>query len=250
MSFSATEIIFNGISSTRFGLNLITEGDNSNGGIDVNIMTDKSSSNYKQLLLGVDYNKPLSFNLTLHREEPISRTELSVIQNWLFGHNTYKKLQIVQSDMNQIFYMCILNSPKLIQSGNKLHGIGFQVVCDSPFAYENEVTTTITSSGNITNTSDHWDYVYPYVEIVPSGSAVTIKNVTDNNRVTIIEKCVANEIIKLDGNTGIVTSSRDVNILDNFNKRFIRLLPNVNSFTLSGVKSLKIKYCPIRKVGG
>lgn len=130
-----------------------------------------------------------------------------------------------------------------------------EVICDAPFAWENERTYNYNNpSGNILfqNLTDYNDYTYPKIQMTcnKAGGTISIINKTDENRETKLVNLSQNEVITLDNSLQIITSSLDLNRLSNFNKKFFRLLPNLNTLSVSGnISNLKIMHKPARKVG-
>lgn len=124
MAYSATEFIFDGIPSGLYGLQIMNFDNNSqndsSGLGDLKIETDRINRNPMTYLLDATYDKPLEFKLHFGSPIPIDRHKLSLIQRWLFGHKEYKKLQIVQDDLQNIYYNCILNKPKIITISNEI----------------------------------------------------------------------------------------------------------------------------------
>lgn len=253
MAFTATEFIFDGIASSTYGLYIGGTNKNSttSNGINFSTNTEVSGTGFKQMLLSVRYDAPMVFTLDIFSEEPMDNIMISKIQNWLCGRDGYKKLSIEQKDLAGIYFNCIIGSPKVTYIGNVARMLSVTVTCDSAFAYEVEKEISYSSSGwTFKNTSDHWDYLIPNsVEITCRGGDVKITNTADG-RETIIKDRRSGEIITMCEETGVVKSSSGIKMIDSFNKKFIRFLPNDNQFTMQNVSSVKIKYEIIRKVVG
>lgn len=253
MAFLATEFVFDGVPSSAYGLFIgnTGRGNASSSGISFNMTMDMSGSGTKQLLLGVKYDAPLTFNLDVFSFEPMDNLHISKVQNWLCGRNTYKKLQIVQDDLSSVYFNCIIGKPNITYVGNMARMISFQVTCDAPWAYElpKEIVKN-TSTWSFRNTSDHWDWLIPnFVEITCSGGDLKIVNVTDG-RETVLLNRKSGEIITMSETTGVVKSSSGLRLMDDFNKNFIRFVSGNNDFVMQNVSQIKINYNLIRKVVG
>lgn len=261
MSFGALTFVFDGIPSERMGLYLFnTDSKESeiSGGANLTLHTDKTNRSYKHNLLGVSEDKPLEFTLSFGSFDPLTRYDISSIQKWLFGHREYKKLQIVQEDMMNVYYNCILNNPKIITAGNIPYMFECTVTCDSPFAWEKEKVYEYTLNGAETvivhnNMSDINDYTYPIIEFDSklSQNTVSLMNLSNNNRETKIQGLMLNEKITLDNEKQIISSSSDLSRLGNFNKNWFELVKGENRIQVTGkIGTLTIKYANARRIGG
>lgn len=261
MSFSALTFIFDGVSSESKGLYLFSMDSKEtdiDGGAKLKLHTDKTNMSYKHNLLGVSEDNALEFNLAFGSLEPLSRYDISSIQKWLFGHREYKKLQIVQEDMLNVHYNCILSDPKIITVGNMPYMFECKVICDSPFAWENEATYEYVLNGNqstIThiNTSDVNDYTYPIIEFDSkvASNTVTLTNLSNENRETRIEGLAQGEKITLNNENQIIESSIGLSRLSKFNKNWFELVQGENQIKVTGnVGTLKIRYANARRIGG
>lgn len=260
MSFYAYNFIYNGKSSEDYGLFICSIGGNMStteeGGGGVNIHTDKTNKMDHNYLLGTSYDDVLKFTLTFACKEPKTRLEVSEINNWLIGHDDYKKLYIEQEDMENIYFNCIMNDFRITNIAGLPCAFECEVVCDRGWGLEDEkdYTYNISSSGNSfshNNTSHTNRITLPILTIKMSGSGdVTITNTTNNNYQTKLTGLSGGEIITLDCENEIITSSLDLMRLSNFNKHWFELLPGNNNISVTGsVSEVKITYSNIRKVG-
>ena len=102
-----------------------------------------------------------------------------------------------------------------------------------------------------TNKSDNSDYLYPSLVITMNsfGGDVTITNSSDANRVFEITSLTAGEIITVDNDRGMLTSSLDLRRMGSFNKLWFRMPQGRNEFNISGnVESVVMSYDFARKV--
>lgn len=254
MAFGGLEFVFDDIHCSQYHLQICSMGNgsgSSSGGTDVTLHTDKTSSSYKFNLLGVSEDKPLTFDLSFSPLKVMTRQEVGLIQKWLFGHKEYKTLRIVQDDMSEVYYNCLLGDSEIHFSGNHPVLISCKVTCDSPFAWENPRTYTYTTARfTHLNKSDINDYVYPIVEFTTSGGIAMIVNESNEGREALFEGLLAGERIVIDGEYQTVSSSKNLNRLKNFNKKWVELVSGENVIATTGITSLKITYANARRIGG
>lgn len=261
MSFGALSFVFDGIPSERMGLYLLnTESKETTitGGAKLTLYTDKTNKSYKHSLLGVSEDEPLEFKLTFGSLNPLSRYDISAIQKWLFGHKEYKKLQIIQDDMVGVYYNCILDDPEITTIGNIPYMFECTVICDSPFAWEDEKVYeyeigSLPKTIKLYNTSDVNDYTYPLVEFTSKASSNTVSliNLSNDSRETKIEGLALNEKVTMNNEFQILTTSTDLGRLKNFNKNWFELVRGENVIQVSGnIDTLKITYANARRIGG
>lgn len=260
MGFYAYNFTFDGKSSEDYGLFICSIGSKSSspedGGGAVNIHTDKTNKMDHNYLLGTSYDNVLSFTLTFGCKQGKTRLEVSEINNWLIGHDDYKKLYIEQEDMVNIYFNCILNDFKIVSIAGIPYAFECEVVCDRGWGLENEkdYIYNVSSTGNSfshNNTSHTNKITLPVLTIKMSGGGdITITNVTNDNYQTKLTGLNSGEIITLDCENEIILSSLGLMRLSNFNKHWFELLPGNNNITITGnISEIKITYSNIRKVG-
>src|ERR1035437_2464599 len=137
MSFNAYEFIFDGIPSSNYGLvissiNNSGVGDSSMGSSS-NPITKKLLRNPKEYIFGVELSPVLTFDLEITSQNPISADMRNFIGSWLFGQMTYKKLQILQDDLQNYYYNVLFTDATLIYAGNLHYGYKIKARSDSPF---------------------------------------------------------------------------------------------------------------------
>lgn len=201
MAFWGKRFIFDSIPSERYSL-IISAGDgevsSTKASMNMELITETIFRRPIPYLLGVKTDKPLQLNASITTTEgEITIEDARLIQKWLFGHLTYKKLYVVQNDMPDYYFNCILLDPQIRRVGNIIRGFEFTIQCDSPFGgYGNTITDTITKlenaydlveiseelekytftqttqTMNIYNTSDNNDYTYPIIKVYMKNSFI------------------------------------------------------------------------------
>lgn len=261
MAFWGYTFIFDSIPSEMYNL-FISSPDGgmveTNGSGDVQLLTQTVFRNPKPYLLGVQQAPVLSFDVMFTSPDELMVDDIRAIQSWLFGQQIYKKLQIVQYDMQDIYFNCFLTAPQIIRTGNLIKGISGTVVCDSPFAWLFPKKFSLTSFSGISddtvvinNVSDNNYYEYPfiYVKMDGFGGSCTITNITDSSRVFELTGLSAGEEITIDNERNIIVSSTGLLRLGNFNKKWFRLLKGANTVNFHGnYETVEITYSPARKV--
>lgn len=270
MSFWGLEFIYNGIPSSNFGL-FISKIDGqgvleSPLGSSVKLITKKIFRNPVEFLYGVEQGPVLEFDLEFFSINPLSALDRSLVASWLFGQQKRGKLQILQDDLQNVYFNCIMDSSTASYAGNLAIGFKAHVICDSPFGWEEPKTQTETSGGTmfgpvyVFNESADNYYTYPYVKFNCStaSAALTIQNMTDDDiigyeRKTIFTGLDNAEIITMDNKHQILLSSTDKFRLDDpyFNRVWIRLLPGTNRlYIIANVTSFQITWDVAKKIGG
>jgi len=262
--FWGKTFIFDNVPSETYNLGIINfdEGKiNSPGGADIEIVTKQLYRKPKPLFFGTSQRPVLQFPLTIGTIDWLDGQTRSLIQKWLFGHKVYKKLQILETDLEDCYFYCFLTNSAPTYVGNMNTAYSCTVVCDAPWAWEPARTMTrtytddhyVTDSMNFYNSSADNDYLYPTVKFITNniGSSFTLTNVTDASRQFIFTGISPIETITVDNYTQQMTSSTGLYRLSQFNKNWFRLLPGNNKLNWEGgMSNISITYQLAHKVGG
>ena len=251
MSFYGSSFSFDGVSCEEYGLMMYdfdshTQG-NSKYASGMKIMEDRLPMLNRSLFYGAYYEEPLEFTLVFGADEdtaandvPIDRQDVEVIGSWLTGHNEYKWLVIDQPDMEGLRYRCIITDLETIEVGMCKWAFQCTVHCDSPYAYtlpkieqyvvdgERDVVLHSRSSAN--------NPYYPEIVISLDGSnSFSITNLSDNNRSTeFTDLPQTTDTIRVSGDTGVVSAESGLNMYQNFNFVFPRLVRGDNHLKIMG----------------
>ena len=263
MSFWGQSFIFDGIPSETHSLGIHTPdgSDASNmGSSNVELLTQEVWRKAKEYLLGVKHAENLEFDVSFRSENELTTADLNIIQKWLFGHQSYKQLQIVQYDMDTIYFNCFLMSPTVFRAGNLIKGVNATVRCDSPFGWtfpkvlsNDYVDVDVSETIVFNNLSDDNDYLYPEIIITmnSSGGDLVLTNSSDDDRVFSFAGLSADEIVTVKNELNIISSSTGLRRLDTFNKKWFRFTPGRNSILVEGnISNLTINYQFAKKMGG
>jgi phage-related protein len=211
------------------------------------IMSQKLFRRSTPYFFGSSPSPVLSFEMSAFSEEEIDADLFQLIQKVFFSSRTYKRLQIDQYDLQNTYFSCILNNPKIVRVGNLLSGIKFDVNCNSPFAFKfpktvvyNYTVPVVDNTITFNNDSDDTGgYLYPStIQTCNSfGGDISITNLDDSNRVSLLTGLLPNEIITIDSSLQTISSSTGLKRLSLFNKKFLRLVPGLNRLRIQGATS-------------
>lgn len=269
--FYAYDFIYDDVSSKQFDLKIITFDDGSPlsgaGSADIEVISQRVLRKSRPYYLGRIEKAPLEFSLTFGRAQTISAMDRDLISNWLFGRSEYKKLYILQDDMNGAYFNCFLAEPKPVYIGGINYAFECTVTCDSPYAYSYPKITSgsygASGSGvevdtfRIYNYSSEDNYLYPDIsfKMKSSGSYITLINQNDDNREFTFgisgSPLAGEEEISVDNDLQIIESSTGLRRVSHFNKNWFRLVPKMNVVTLEGpVDWISIRRTERFKIGG
>jgi phage-related protein len=260
--FYGAEFVYGGVSSVNYDLRIMnfgsSEGD-SNAGGDVSIISDWIVRRPKAFYFGRSQNTPLEFDFTVGSFNPVPGWMRSKIENWLIGSMNYMPLQIIQDDIQIVTYNVIITKATNKYIGNLNYAINLHAYCDAPWGFESLKTFTKSyvlvgvknETFNFYNGSDNPDYLYPSISFTLDflGTDFTLTN-NSEVRSSIFTGLSTGETITIDDKFQI-TSSTGLHRMSNFNKKFFRLLPGMNSITILGsIYNFSMAYQFARKIGG
>ena len=249
MTFYAANFIYDGIPASQYGLRIssLSDSGSDHAGADVELITQSIYRKPNVYLLGVKQSPILSIPVTFTVNGELSSKQSAVISRWLFGRDNYKKLQIVQDDMQYVYFNCMLQNPTVIRVGNIIRGYNANIVCDSPFAWEFPKRISYTfdtyllyENIDINNTSDVSDYIYPQIEIKTNqfGGYFSIINKSDNNRVFMINNLSPSKYYRIDNNmqsaTRVDNGENCVPYMKDNGYKWFRYIKGLNKLTVVG----------------
>lgn len=198
----------------------------------------------KPYFYGRYYQSVLEFDFTVGSFNYIDGQTRHAIESWLIGRSTYLPLRIVQDDIEDVVYNCIITKSTQNYVGNLNYGLNLHAVCSSPWAEKIQPTLTKTYAGGLStetfsylNSSAYNGYNRPTITFTMDATATyfSIINASDNNREFRFDALSPLETITVDNERGIITSSIVGQLrIANFNKNFLRLIQGINNLTLSG----------------
>lgn len=257
MSYFGRAFVFDSVPCEEYDLMLydvngIDDSDIKLPGIG-DIVDETVGDKWKPYFYGTKPANKLEFDIVfgvnedrIDRFKYLDRYEVAAVSAWLTGYKEYKWLFIDQPDMRPFGYRCLIKDLDVTQYGKVPWALKAHVVCDSPYAYLEEMTKNIIVNGSKTieyfNPSSLNDFFYPVITFRrTSGTAFAIKNAQDGNRgpsFTNIPLSVSS--IKIDNEHGVVTNNANLNLYDGFNFQFLRLARGYNYLTITGTGTLDI----------
>ncbi len=263
MPFYSSLFQYDGISSSVYNLYLSEidgEGESSDmGSSSMEIYNQKLYRRSVPYFYGSTPSENLSMDISITSPDNIDSKTSQLISKWLFSNRGYKKLLVLQPDMQNVYINCIFNEPKIERIGNMIYGYTATLEADAPFAWKFPKTVTYTYTSEVTDTTfvfnnmndDAGDYLYPTLSIVinNAGGDITLTNSSDSNRVFSFTDLLPNETLTVNNSLQQITSSTGLKRMSNFNKKFFRLVPGVNNIRLQGnVASIGITYQYVAKI--
>lgn len=261
------DLIIGNFRSSDYGLII---GSFSNGeseddiGMKTSTIEEFIGHNPVPVYLGQKYTDKLKLQITLIKNPCMfydkiyfNEKECRAILRILTGLKGYQWLKLAAQALDDdLWYKVRINSVTYKRVGGHVVGILLEAECDSCYAWSKEYNITVNAKANqhfyIYNyTDDLNNYVYPITSII-SSSAVDIKltNLSDNNWTTVIKCIQAQEKITIDSGHQIISSNLPHELLlDNFNLRWIRLVPEKNEYLCNTDISIVMKFRVPRKVG-
>ena len=265
MAFYGKSFLYDNIPSETYGLYILdfeTTGGltESEAGGETEPIEEWIYRRSKSYHYGNIMNTPLEFDLTVASFDPIPGYDRGKILQWLLGRGSFKKLQICEDDISNVYFNALCTSAKTIYVGNVNRGMKLHFRCDSPYGWEFPKTITYTFTGNqiknfifdFYNSSDSDEYLYPIVDFTLNsiGNSISIQNITTGETAFSFTGISPNENIVIDNYLKTIVSSTGLLRLNKFNKAWLRFIRGRNQLrVISGIGTLKITYSFPRKIG-
>lgn len=263
--FWTKSFTFDGVPSENYSLLISSMANNSEESSsfpgDIKIHSEKLFRRSNEFLYATEINPVLEFPVTFTTDSgDLSGVDVENVGKWLFGRKNYAKLKILQYDISDVIYTCLLVKPQIIRVGNLVRAINCVVHCKDAWGVTESKTFNYTFSPpcvNIPitnkNRSDDTSYTYPTLIITMSGAGgdVSLTNTSDASRIFSFTGLLANEILTVNNDLQILSSSTGLRRLSNFNKKFFRLVNGTNTILVNGaVSSIVVQYPLAKKIGG
>lgn len=182
--------------------------------------------------------------------------ECRTILRKITGIRGYQWMKLMDENVSEnVWYKAKINSIAYKRVGGNIVGIILSMECDSSFAWSSENNITINATANkpffiFNNTDDLNNYVLPIVKITSlSNGTLSLFNKTDN-WTSEIKNIKTNEILNMNCNKELLSSSIVHNLLLNdFNMHWIRLLPGKNEYLSNIDAAITFNFRVPRKVG-
>lgn len=165
-----------------------------------------------------------------------------------------------ESWMVKTHYYVTFNVQPLV-GGSDVYGFSLEMKSNAPFGYYDKVSLSNNSPTlSVEDISDEQGYQYPIVELTVTMAGTVVLQNTIDTRYTLIDNCVAGEVITLDGEKGMINSSENHDKLySDFNYFYPRIINSmdengndlrINNYKVrSNVANItKFEYSPICKI--
>ena len=131
MAFYGRSFIYDGVPSELYGLYIMDINadsiSSSMGSSSMDILEQKIYRKATPYFFGSTPSPKLEFEFSAYAEQELDAVQFELIQKWLFSSRTYKKFQIDQFDINDIYFNAILNEPKIQRIGNLIQGFSCRI---------------------------------------------------------------------------------------------------------------------------
>lgn len=241
-------------------------------GSELSLETVKTSN--KDNILFTKYNDVISVTFDILKRNCYDQNDMyftdadiSRIMIWL-NRKEYHKFKPLYDDdkLVDVYYYGTFTKIDAIYIAGEVVGFTLTFTANAPYgfteveSFEQDLSSTA-STFNVYNNSQDLGYLYPSVVKITCGTSgdISIVNTTDNSsRRTIVGNCSNGEIITMDCEHKVITSSiSHPKLCNDFNYNWLRLireydeLYNVFTFDTGKMSKAKIyiEYTPIRKVG-
>lgn len=223
MAFQGNKFIFDGIPGEQYGLMLanINNANQDAGKIGGTwkVHEDRIARRSVGLDYGVTANDPLSFPITtvaMEDNRHFDRNDIAAVAGWLTGHQSFKKLVILQDDMEDVYYKCRITQLEAVEVGMRVVGFTATVTCDGPYAYRSTAPQMIVGSPNGSpstyfNPSNVNDYFYPSMLLAGVVGDVSIIDIDDGNReLRLVDLPPSTTTIRKSVDSGVAVRMDDV----------------------------------------
>jgi ribosomal protein S1 len=255
---------FDGIPCSSFNLTLCSfdsqSGAVTTNGAKINFTTVKPSGSNKWYAYNRQYESPFEFTLQVIKKDSkeITIIEQEGINRWMMRNDDYHWLQFEQDGYRDMYFNVQVIESNLISVGNVNVGMEFKCITDSPFGYsaENLVTYNVVDGAvkNFMNQSEETGKLEPQITVtINSDCNFSIYNDIEDRTFTI-KNCVAGEILTIDNENKVITSSiSSHDVYEDFNLKWFRFFntykERINNLTFSGNATVTFKFRYPRKVG-
>ena len=266
MDVFGTDALIGDYRLSDHGLMLVTFNFEDTRGLGTGMTTSEQflGRNARPVYLGSAFNSKLSLTATIMQNWNVTgktyftTQEIREILGRLTGFQGYKKMYVYSpGDEEDLYYnVRVDDDVEYEMSGDKVVGIRIPLSCDSQFAWTEVELDRVTSESDemfsILNTSDdRYGYLFPVIRITSDSAipSLTITNLTDNERATMIENVSAGDVITIDSRLNKITSVMHANFSETFNYKFPRLVYGTNEIQVSNPITLHFSMTIPRKVG-
>lgn len=227
----------------------ITANDEEETGIGIETTEEYISDNPIPVYIGQKYSDKLKPTICLTKDscitddEYFSEHDCRAILRQLIGQRGYQWMKLVSDEPDEdLWYRSRIVSVKYQRVNGFVAGIILDMECDSQFAWSTEKNITVDALANTpfyiyTQTDDLYNYIKPFVTIVPKVNGnLSLVNRSDNNWAVTLTGVRNGETITYDTKNQVIDGSRNASgqavtkFLDYSNCHFPRMVDGKNEY--------------------
>jgi hypothetical protein len=256
--------MFDGKMCTDYGLQICSFESNDLENVSssaIELSTYKSPLSNKWQKYGYEYKDPKSFTIEVAKLnfEKFTKYEVGEINRWLVRTDGYHWFQLYNKNFSGVNFNCTATQSEELVLNGDTYGIKYTFTADSPYGYSDIIEKALTftdanKSFSLIDYSDEIGHIYPDLKITCSSNGNLDLYNKIEDRHMIINNCTSGEIIMIDGEHKIITSSINTHkIYNDFNYKYFRIANSFasreNIITSSLNCIMEIRWREIRKVG-
>ena len=253
--FSAMYFSLDGIYSGVYGLRIASfenvGGAEENSFLSPMINISRSARSNRFYYGGRTVDSPLEKLISMVSDRGINDINRREILSWLYAPG-FRELIIHQPDYENYKFRVAISCINTIYVGSLCVGFSMNLTFDSIYGYGEPTISKQTLSGSaktikLLNRSDPiCQYVMPTIKFTNrrSSGSLSITNKSDASLSKfLISNLSNNEVVTIDNELQIISSSSKDDILSSFNKAWLKLKPGINELSLQGTGDIEIN-CP------
>lgn len=264
--YKAFTFVYDDVSSSNYNLKLlrIDDKDAYTTGSSVppkSFTMCKTNLSSKQNIVGVTVDDTLEFPVQVlfdweEGEHPdgVSRNVIGKIRKWLFNQTDFKKLVILQPDMQDKYFEAIFINPQDLMLEGQVIGFSGTVKCNNTGAYKNKKLKKNVTGTKVYHVLNETDGIFDTplnIKIEAGASGIEDFFFVVNGEGIAIDHVPANCVITIDTETLMVEASDAFDVYDNFNMCFPQFKSGMNTVTVGASEgaTVTVEWKEIVEVG-
>lgn len=241
LSFNACDFIFDGISSSQYGMMIAYLNNDRQDTFTVSkhtINTYKSKFG-KSKILDIQEDTNRSFDISLVKATPIAPYEIDSIFRWLMPKdNKFRKLYINDEKYQGYYYYCKILEIEATEIAGYPYAIKCKIECNSQYSYSDKrrkIYNSPTLPLTVNFINDSCTEMKPTFKFKCNlvNGCITLQNQSTNKTMTL-NNLSQNETITIDCEEQSINSDLSYLRLNNFNKEFMDFKIGINKLVLTG----------------
>lgn len=269
-----TDFVYDGVKLSSLGYlvgNAVSSNnDSASAGSKLDLQTVVNRGNNLTQIITAQYNEPITVTFDIIKyactdtaDTIVDDNEISFMMRWL-NQTTYCKFFPIYNDLSlpNVYFKGTFTEINTVQLGGNVVGFSLTFSSNAPYGfidYDTVELTIVNANGSCTyyDESDEYGINYPEQMVLTIGQSGNLEFLNElTQKTTIIENCLANEVITFDCIHRIITTDSSTH-MNTLHKDFNYVFPHVsntkatreNTFTSNLPCQIALTYAPIRKVG-